>query len=135
MGFLIKDAPHEVAELWDQYQNDPRPFPQICKEHFLRADKVYEAFDAAGYPWRQIKHPMICKECGKIFLQDKANQRYCSLSCTQAYRKKNAAVSSPDPDLLERKQKAKSKDIIGIAAEAREHGMSYGKYVAYLEGR
>lgn len=137
MGYLLDEDSYELKELWDQYQNDPRPFTQICSEHYLTTKMVYDAFDNVGFPWRQTPHPMTCKECGKVFLQSDIRQVYCSVSCAKKYGRKADAASAPtfDPDRMMRKGKDKTKDVIRIAAEAREHGMSYGQYVAYLEGR
>ena len=137
MGYLLDKNSYELEELWDQYQNDPRPFTQICNEHYLTTKMVYDAFDNAGFPWKQTQHPMTCKECGKVFLQSDIRQMYCSVSCAKKYGRKAAVSYTPtlDPDRMVRKEKAKDKDIIRIAAAAREHGMSYGQYVAYLEGR
>lgn len=133
---LFESRPNEVAELWDQYRNDPRPFAQICKEHYLAAREVYAAFDRAGYPHREIKHPMTCEQCGKVFLQDDPKERFCSMACRKT-RKRVLASCEPAPvsEPRNRKKSAKTKSIKDLAAEARAHGMTYGQCVAYLEGR
>lgn len=129
---ILEDRPEEVAELWDQYQNDPRPFPLICNEHFLRTDIVYAAFDLAGYPWRAIKHPMTCARCGKVFLQILGRERYCSVICQQVHKREAGA---PSRYSNKKKKQQPIKSIQEIAAEARKHGMTYGQYVTYLGGR
>lgn len=68
-----------------------------------------------------------CEFCGKEFAASK-KQRYCCVKC----RSNRAAEihKMRKAQAKEKEEKAKHNSITAIAAEARKHGMSYGKYLA-----
>ena len=75
---------------------------------------------------------MTCPVCGQKFPYKKG-KKYCSGLCQvenqrgiYRYKKTEVEYKPPEP-------KEKQKSLTEIAIEAREHGMTYGKYVALLE--
>ena len=67
-----------------------------------------------------------CRYCGKTFASKSKTNLYC---CRECYVKQK----SEDAKAYKRQRKSNSQKIIDIAQEAKAHGMSYGKYVAFLE--
>lgn len=70
-----------------------------------------------------------CKICGKLFTKKRWNECYCSIEC------KSVARKGRDKKRI-RKYKPKKEpnaDLVRLAIEAREHGMTYGQYVAQLK--
>lgn len=93
-------------------------------------DSCQKALSASGA--RVVVYTHTCKSCLRKF-DDRASQsKYCP-KCKDivASRQRNSwkaeYYKKPMP---ERKTVHKSKDIAQIAKEAREKGMSYGRYVA-----
>ena len=134
---FYEEFPEEFAQLWDQYQNDPRPFPEICAEHFVKPSLVFDGFRRAGIDYKSIKRPMTCVHCGTVFVQDHINQRYCSDMCKKIAKAVQDSQSQTRRIEAKKSIRAKkiNKSIKDLATEAREHGMTYGQYVAHLEGR
>lgn len=68
------------------------------------------------------KKERACGVCGKSFVPTHENIKFCSEECRKkkSYRKKPAV-------------EVKKTTLNEIAALARKHGMSYGKYVEALE--
>ena len=69
------------------------------------------------------KEIRICKVCGNEFIPVRNNARTCSDICKCKYKeKKKIEKTGIEPAWM-------------IDRKARAMGMSYGKYVAYMEGR
>lgn len=62
-----------------------------------------------------------CGNCGKIFMPNREHKKFCSEECKKGLKK----VEIPNP--------IKKLNISAVARNARKAGMSYGKYVEYLE--
>lgn len=72
--------------------------------------------------------PKHCKVCGKEFIPTSYKNICCSRKCLEMHRaaeRKNRREA--------RKKRTNAEKIRDINLEAKAHGMSYGKYVAYLE--
>lgn len=63
-----------------------------------------------------------CDICCNAFVSNSNSQKYCS-ECKNVYRK----------IIREKKKPKKVKSLTEFQKEAQEHGMSYGKYMAYLQ--
>ena len=72
-----------------------------------------------------------CPVCGKLFVSESNRRIYCSKTCRdESYRK---TVSSDKKNSGKKGRKKKVRSLSEIATEARNAGMSYGKYVAMME--
>ena len=71
----------------------------------------------------------VCKNsaCGKAFAPSVPKQIYCCVQCREDANKEHKKLN------YVRKKKKLNTDLRNIAKEAREMGMSYGQYVAYLK--
>ena len=85
-----------------------------------------------------MRKPMIktCAICGKKFVAKSGRQEYCSKAC-QAARHVGEPSAKDLRTKIESEKRAgiSYKQISEVAREARERGMSYGRYVALLELR
>ncbi|MGN0506654.1 MAG: hypothetical protein ACI4FZ_08840 [Lachnospiraceae bacterium] len=81
-----------------------------------------------------------CEFCGKDFVTDRANRKYCpecSYEVTKAQTKASAkrsrerAKEKKEEERLAEK-KPVSESIADVQRKAREAGMSYGKYVLMM---
>lgn len=75
----------------------------------------------------------MCEQCGKPLPPHK--KRFCSGKCAQKY---NYSVPKPLSTSLStvstnEKLLSTGRDLVSMAKAAREHGMSYGKYLEMLE--
>ena len=70
-----------------------------------------------------------CPVCGKEF-QGRHNKIYCSNVCGQKARTRRKAGKMLN-DLI--RIETSYQRISRVAREARDHGMSFGKYLAFLE--
>lgn len=129
----------------------PEELRKEIQEHFLETMSVKDVVDKYGickYTIYNIineirdKYEAVCPNCGKAFAFTHG-KIYCSADC-QHYqgelRKSNPAMEKITKPVIRLKQtktvkksKVSQKTLTELAIEAREHGMSYGKYVAMLE--
>lgn len=65
-----------------------------------------------------------CAVCNKKYMPVSGMSKYCSKECRKEGQKKLRE---------DRKTKQPNSSIRDINKEAKEHGMSYGKYVVWLE--
>lgn len=77
-----------------------------------------------------VKPIKKCAYCGSDFVYNIHNKQYCSKECAYAFKLK----SEKEERKAHKTKPKKGKTVRDIAREAREHGMTYGKYVAMLEG-
>lgn len=74
-----------------------------------------------------------CKLCGASFVAYKG-QQYCSKTCADYVKKQNKIRQNERAERLkklkEEEKKKKTSKLTDDAVEAREHDMSYGKYMA-----
>lgn len=71
-----------------------------------------------------------CRECGVMYTPKKPNQLYCSRKCKELARKR---VEKKWNDKIHPKSLPKKESPVDkIAREAKEAGMSYGKYVSKM---
>jgi predicted nucleic acid-binding Zn ribbon protein len=95
----------------------------VCGKTFKR--KTYEK--TCSEECKKVlmkKDEVVCKTCGKPFSPTKEHRKFCSTEC------KEKAKYVPK----EKKPKPLKKiSISEIAREAREKGLSYGKYVEQYE--
>lgn len=78
----------------------------------------------------------ICKICGKEF-ETNRNKICCSKACMRENNRLLCADNNNKVKAEKTRVKRNMKSIIDLTVEAREHGMSYGQYVAqmYMKGR
>lgn len=76
-----------------------------------------------------------CEICGSEFEAQTISARFCSHSCKLANQRKRYRMRKegllPPPQYKEKKKV--NQELVRLSIEAREHGMSYGKYVAMME--
>ena len=88
--------------------------------------------------------PRQCPICGGIYLPTTRKQTVCSKTCSRiknmmiytpgmTYEEGLAKIAKLDAEKA-RKKKPRISELSRVAREAREHGMSYGQYVAMTEG-
>lgn len=70
-----------------------------------------------------------CAYCGKVFHSPTKRKKYCCNLCMRSAHQEKSAVAK------DRRREKPAKSLTEIAREAKEHGMSYGSYVVWLEGR
>lgn len=88
-----------------------------------------------------------CPFCNKQFSTTRGNKKFCSDACNlksqiaarksvfHETKKVDKADKADKGEKKERKKKRKIDPLTEIAIEARNAGMSYGRYVAFKEGR
>lgn len=77
-----------------------------------------------------------CPVCGKEFSYDTRRHKiYCSSDCRLKFYDEQKKKSNQEQSKRKKKKKSNMKSIQQIAVEARNAGMSYGEYVAFMEGR
>lgn len=87
-----------------------------------------------------IYKPKLCAECGKEFVPKLSSQKYCCHTCSYAgkLRKQkeywNNRITIDGVLYVKHKPKDYTR-MRSIDNFAREHGISYGKAVAVLEGK
>ena len=77
----------------------------------------------------------ICKTCGKEFTPNHPAKVCCSPECQKIRERQLVNNSIRSAKLREQQIKCSEKQISDINAKAREMGMTYGQYVAYVEGK
>lgn len=84
-----------------------------------------------GYPAGVFEKK--CQQCGKLFTTKKFTKSFCSRRCCGIYYNHFTQEHSDELTATEKAKKAKyeatSEALVNVALEAREAGMSYGKYV------
>ena len=81
---------------------------------------------------------LTCKICGKEFEAGCCNAKCCSEKCKKENAKINSKRHAERVKLQQKEEKEKKKKkltIAEIAVIARKAGMTYGQYVAQMEGR
>lgn len=77
-----------------------------------------------------------CEVCGRPYVTNKANAKYCGQKCSkEGIRRVNAEnrkIQSENKKAEKKKKKDNQKAIVNIAVEAKKAGMSYGQYVAKM---
>ena len=74
-----------------------------------------------------------CIICNKTFVANTPNKKCCSNECTKIKNRMNATRYNKEVRGNGKKPK-KSLSFTDIAVKAKQAGMSYGKYVAMIEG-
>lgn len=78
----------------------------------------------------------ICATCGKNFSPNHSSKVCCSTECQRIRERKMVRESLKSArQNSTNKPKSTEKQIIDINAKAKEMGMTYGQYVAYIEGK
>lgn len=78
----------------------------------------------------------ICATCGKEFSPNHPSKVCCSPECQKIREREMAKASWKSSKLVAQKKPVSAeKEIIDINAKAKEMGMTYGQYVAYMEGK
>lgn len=81
------------------------------------------------------EYARVCLVCNKPYVATNHNSRLCSEACR---RKRNielcreSRIRAKAEAELTAIKKARKKSLTELAVEAREHGMTYGKYVEWL---
>lgn len=82
----------------------------------------------------------VCPRCGKAFETDSGRRKYCYGTCSydsilerrpvtrSAYRRNKAK----EEDMQRRVKRLKDSELARLNQEARDNGMTYGRYVAKL---
>lgn len=68
-----------------------------------------------------------CEYCGKEFVYQNARAKCCSGACGDKLR---AAKYKTENDRRRIKKMTTNNELVLMAIEAREHGMSYGQYAS-----
>ena len=68
----------------------------------------------------------VCLQCGKAFVANSPSHLYCSEYCGKKYRTSNAGARP-----TRKVPRKPNQDLIDMAIEARQHGMTYGQYVTW----
>lgn len=71
---------------------------------------------------------MRCPICFEYFTPNSNSQKFCGAECRMFAKKKEEEKKAQ-----QKKKSKKIKSIRQINREARERGMTYGQYVAYME--
>ena len=76
-----------------------------------------------------------CEKCGQMMPYQKSCKRYCA-KCARDIKNERAGEYKRMKRLVGKNSTSKDPDrtLTRIAIEAREHGMSYGRYVASMTG-
>ena len=77
----------------------------------------------------------LCVTCGREFAPDRPARVCCSPGCQKVRDRELVKASLKKTKERERAIKNSEKQIVDINAKAKEMGMSYGQYVAYIEGK
>lgn len=128
-------TPEETQEIWEKYCKDPSKMKKICEEHDIVVSTAYIWLRKMGYDVDTVKRSHVCVVCGKAFTGHAA-AKTCSPECKEERKRQytynryhHLPTDPPSRSQLDNKTAAQ------IAAEAKAHGgMSYGKYVALVEG-
>ena len=82
-----------------------------------------------------VKKMVLCEVCGKEYLKTTPNMKYCSDECRKLMERRLHQESRITKKVIYKEKSAQERrnDLNRILRDAAEHGMSYGKYVAYLE--
>lgn len=72
--------------------------------------------------------------CSKEFVQEHKNQLYCCPECRTIANRERSAEYDRERRAAKRREKTKKVTLRDINKKAKEHGMSYGQYVAMMEG-
>lgn len=128
-------TPEETQEIWEKYCKDPSRMRQICEEHDIVVSTGYLWLRKMGYDVDTVKRSHVCVVCGKAFTGHAA-AKTCSPACKAERNRQytynryhHLPTDPPSRTALSDKTAAQ------IAAEGRAHGgLSYGKYVALMEG-
>lgn len=75
------------------------------------------------------KYKIKCAVCGKEFISSGTGRKYCSDECKKEARRQR------DKARYEKNNPNRNRSLVEMAVEAREHGMTYGQYVVYLESK
>jgi len=101
-----------------------------CKyQRKLQTIKSYTKAKRERDRYEEAHKDKICAYCGKVFNSVKTNKIYCSPYCGKC------AHTEKIKDIMPKEvpKPKPSKSITQICKEAKEHGMSYGDYIAFLE--
>lgn len=128
-------SPEEATQIWEKYCENPARMRNICEEHDIVVSTAYIWLRKMGYDVDTVKRSHVCVVCGKAFTGHAA-AKTCSPECKAERNRQytynryhHLPTDPPSRSQLDNKTAAQ------IAAEARAHGgMSYGKYVALVEG-
>ncbi len=107
---------------------------EICGKPFVprSPSQKYCSKECAGtVSVRKQYEPRQCNTCGKLFVPKVYNQRYCSADCSGRVKKDDYSTNLRKAErqrLWESRQR-----LIKMEKAAKEAGMSYGKYRAFLE--
>lgn len=77
---------------------------------------MFRSSERAERWWKRMKVIKRCVYCGKLFESGSGSGKYCSEVCRIRWHDRGST----------------NREIICLAREALEAGMSYGKYVAML---
>lgn len=77
----------------------------------------------------------ICVQCGKEFEPNHPAKVTCSPMCQKKRDREITRSCGYTKKKKIKKDASNSKQIIDINAKAKEMGMTYGQYVAYMEGK
>lgn len=79
------------------------------------------------------KQPMVCEICGKEYMGIKLSKA-CSDECRKEQDRIRSAIWKAEHKTGQNRRKKKEiSELARINEEARENGMTYGKYVAFCE--
>lgn len=81
-----------------------------------------------------MKTEKTCERCGKAFEAARRDQKFCCCDCR--WRANNTRVREKErEERLETPRPEKSESLEDVARAAAASGMTYGRYVAWMEQR
>lgn len=69
----------------------------------------------------------VCEDCGKNFVAELPQQRYCSKTCRSRAKKKREKEAAAAKPRQKRKSETTLEDDVAVAMKA---GLSYGEYMS-----
>ena len=100
---------------------------ECAEEYRKRYNRTYIRNNRGAEKLKTMK----CPVCGKEFKQIRGNQIVCSSICRKKRTKEMERKGRTGT--VKKRTKQVRKSLIDIEKEAKEAGMSYGKYVAMIE--
>ena len=126
-----------------EYNGQTRTLYEWSEITGIRYDRLLKRYNKGirGEELFRNERTVICKICGKEFVT-KTVAKCCSKECKKENEVRNAASyferaakAKKDTKQIPKPKKEKKLTVTDIAVKAKEAGMSYGQYVAQMEGR
>lgn len=117
--------------------------PSICCSSACKEKRKVQTDKKSSLKSTVNTYEIKCEVCGKVFIAGYSFAKYCSNACKKRghanksieYHKEHYSSTKNEAKAKTKSAKKKKAATIGeLAVEARKHGMTYGKYIAMIEG-